>query len=187
MHTKLIPSFSMSVKVQWLSSSRTCSHRETNVTYLWIYVVNRNLIKLEQHCRKNWWSKADNSFLHTALNSLACVVWLYLWASQVAQKVKNLPAVQESWVWLLGQEDPLEKEMATHSSILVWRIPWTQEPGGLQSIGSQRVGQDWSDLARTHAINAFSKVVQFEVNTWVNPLSHSQSHILTMNMRKPKV
>ena len=49
----------------------------------------------------------------------------------------------------LGQEDPLEKEMATHSSILAWRIPWTEEPGGLQSIGSQRVGYDKRDLAHT--------------------------------------
>ena len=52
-------------------------------------------------------------------------------ASLVAQIVKNPPAMQEPRVWLLGQEDPLEKEMATHSSILAWRIPWTEEPGGL--------------------------------------------------------
>ena len=52
--------------------------------------------------------------------------------------VKNLPAMQETQVRSLGQEDPLEKEMATHSSILAWRIPWTEEPGGLQSMGSQR-------------------------------------------------
>jgi len=51
--------------------------------------------------------------------------------------VKNLLAMQETWVQVLGQEDPLEKEMATHSSILAWRIPWTEEPGGLQSVGSQ--------------------------------------------------
>ena len=60
----------------------------------------------------------------------------------VAQSVKNLPAVQETWVRSLGWEDPLEKEMATHSSILAWKIPWTEEPGGLQSMGSQRVGHD---------------------------------------------
>ena len=56
--------------------------------------------------------------------------------------VKNLPAVQETQVPSLGEEDPLEKGMATHSSILAWRIPSTEEPGGLQSMGSQRVGQD---------------------------------------------
>ena len=56
--------------------------------------------------------------------------------------VKNLPAVQETLVRSLGWEDPLDKEMATHSSILVWRIPWTEEPGGLQSMGSPRVGHE---------------------------------------------
>ena len=56
--------------------------------------------------------------------------------------VKNLPALQETQVQSLGQEDPLEEEMATHSSILAWRIPWTEEPGGLQSMGLQRVGHD---------------------------------------------
>ena len=55
---------------------------------------------------------------------------------------KNLPAMQETWVLSLGREDPLEEGMATHSSILAWRIPWTEEPGRLQSIGSQRVGHD---------------------------------------------
>ena len=58
------------------------------------------------------------------------------------QLLKNLPAVQETWVQSLGWEDPLEKEMATHSSILAWKISWTEEPGGLQSMGSQRVGND---------------------------------------------
>ena len=55
----------------------------------------------------------------------------------MAQLVKNLPAMQDTLVRFLGQEDPLEKEMATHSNILAWRIPWTEEPGGLQSMGSQ--------------------------------------------------
>ena len=58
--------------------------------------------------------------------------------------VKNLPAMQETWVQFLGQEDPLEKEMATHSSILNWRIPWTLEPGGLQSMG---VTKSWTQLS----------------------------------------
>ena len=63
-------------------------------------------------------------------------------ASLAAWLVKNLPAVQETQVTSLGQEDPLEGEMATHSSVLAWRIPWTEEPGGLQSMGLQRVGRD---------------------------------------------
>ena len=60
----------------------------------------------------------------------------------MAQMVKNLPTKQETRVRSLGQEDPLEKGMATHSSILAWRIPWREEPGGLPSMGSQRVGHD---------------------------------------------
>ena len=63
-------------------------------------------------------------------------------ASLVAQVVKNLPAMQETQVRSLGWEDPLEKGMATHSRILAWRIPWTEQPGGLQSMGSQRAGHD---------------------------------------------
>ena len=60
----------------------------------------------------------------------------------VAQMVKNLPAMQVTWVQSLSQENPLEKGVATYSSILAWKIPWTEEPGSLQSKGSQRVGQD---------------------------------------------
>ena len=60
----------------------------------------------------------------------------------MTQLAKNLPAVQETWVQSLGWEDPLEKGMVTHSIILAWRIPWMEEPGGLQSVGSQRVRYD---------------------------------------------
>ena len=67
-------------------------------------------------------------------------IWyLEVRASLVAQTVKRLPTVQETWVQSLGWEDPLEKKMATHSSIHAWKIPWTEEPGGLQPMGSQRV------------------------------------------------
>ena len=65
-----------------------------------------------------------------------------MYASLVAQTVKRLPAVRETRVQSLGWEDPLEKEMATHSSTLAWKIPWREEPGGLQSMGSQRVRHD---------------------------------------------
>ena len=68
------------------------------------------------------------------------VSWYY--ASLVAQLVKRLPAMQETWVRSLGWEDPLEKEMVSHSSTLAWKIPWTEEPGRLQSMGLQRVGHD---------------------------------------------
>ena len=66
----------------------------------------------------------------------------YSRASLVTQSIKNLPALQETWVRSPGREGSLEKEIATPSSILAWRIPWTEEPGGLQSMGSQRVRQD---------------------------------------------
>ena len=66
-----------------------------------------------------------------------------IWASLVAQMVKNLPVIQGTWVPSLGWEDPLEKGTATHSSILAWRISWTEGPGMLQSMGLQRVGHDW--------------------------------------------
>ena len=66
-------------------------------------------------------------------------MYINYWASLVAQWLKNLPAIQETGVRSLGREDPLGKETATHSSILAWEIPWTEETGGLQSLGSQRV------------------------------------------------
>ena len=71
-------------------------------------------------------------------------IFLRRWrASLVAEVVKNLPVKQEMRVQSLGQVDPLEKDMTAHSSIVSWEIPWTEEPGGLQSMGSQRVGHDW--------------------------------------------
>ena len=70
--------------------------------------------------------------------------------SLVAQTVKRLPIMRETWVRSLGQEDPLEKEMAAHSSILAWKIPWTEEPGRLQSMGSQRVRHNWA-TSLTHS------------------------------------
>ena len=70
----------------------------------------------------------------------------------MAQTVKSLPAMQEIQVQSLDQEDPLEKGMAIHSSILAWRIPWTEEPGKLQSIGLQRVGHDRTIKTHTHSV-----------------------------------
>ena len=88
----------------------------------------------------------------------------------MAQTVKNLPAMLETWVQPLSQEDPLEKGMATHSSILGWRTPWTEEPGGLQSMGSPRVGHDW--VTNTHTHRAAKR-------TWLNdthtPPPHTHS------------
>ena len=75
-----------------------------------------------------------------------------IWTFHSDKEVKNLPATQkpqEMWAWSLGQEDPLKEDMATHSSILAWRISWTEDHEELESIGSQRVGHDWSDLRHT--------------------------------------
>ena len=82
-------------------------------------------------------------------------------ASLVAQRLKRLPARRETWVQSLGREDPLEKEMATHSSILAWRIPWTEEPGRLQSMGLQRVGHDWA--------------TSLSLSTWHHQAAHETS------------
>ena len=73
----------------------------------------------------------------------------YSWPSQVAQMVKNLPAMQKTWVQSLSWEDPLEKGIATHSSILAWRIPWTEEPGRLQFLGSQGIRHNWATFTFT--------------------------------------
>ena len=94
----------------------------------------------------------------TTGKTIALSVW---GASQLSQMVKNLPAMQETQVQSLVGEDPLEKEMATHSSIFAWRIPWTEEPDGLQSVGLQRVDMivqltlDYTDLCRQRDVSAF--------------------------------
>ena len=88
---------------------------------------------------------------HTWIWSPAFGVLTFSRASLVVQRVKNLPVMQETEVWFLGWEDNLEEEMATHSSTLAWKIPWTEEPGGLQSMMLQRVGHDRPRArARTH-------------------------------------
>ena len=81
-------------------------------------------------------------FLRDHSTSVELTSLPFKWASPVAKMVKNLPAIRETWVRSLGQEDPLEKGMATHSSILSWRIPWTDKPGGLEFMGLQIVKHD---------------------------------------------
>ena len=90
----------------------------------------------------------------------------------MAQTVKNLPPMQETRVWSLGWEDTLEEGMVTHSSILAWRIPWTEESRGLQSIGLQRVGHDWSDLAHTWVRNTSLKMPKKIKTSSTGHLSH---------------
>ena len=83
-------------------------------------------------------------------SSILGTPFYFAWASLVAQRVKCPLAMRETWVRSLDREDPLEKEMATHSSTLAWKIPWTEKPGRLQSMGSQRVGHDGA-TKHTHA------------------------------------
>ena len=88
--------------------------------------------------------------------------------------------MQEMWemrVQSLGREDPLEEEMATHSSILVWKISWTEEPGGLQSMGSQRIGRDWSNLEHTHReVEVARTTLATESGTWDKFCNYEQEH-----------
>ena len=114
----------LNYKHEKLSLVRECVSIEITKVFIWIKVIMHHIKICEKHvCR----------------------------ASLVAQSVKHLPTMRETQVRSLGQEDPLEKEMATHSSTLAWKIPWTKEPGRLQSMGSQRVGHDWV-TSLTHSI-----------------------------------
>ena len=106
------------------------SHTQELDTKAWIqWCVQRDFMERKQMLLE-----------HSLGRSVRCCD---VWRVILAQTVKNLPAVQETWVWSLGQEDPLEKGMAIHSSILAWRIPWAEESGSLWSRGSQRVRHDW--------------------------------------------
>ena len=103
-----------------------------------------------------------------------CQVLSSTWTSLVAQTVKNLPAMQESQVWFQGWEDPQERGMATHSSILAWRIPWTEEPG-VQSTGSQNVRHNWVTKyththTHTHArtYTELNFINEFSFNLYIN-------------------
>ena len=86
----------------------------------------------------------------------------------MAQMAKNLPTMQDTWVWSQGWEYPLVKEMATHSSILVWWIPWTEEPGGLQPRGLQRVGHNW---VTEHSTQSNSVLDDYTIRKWMTTKS----------------
>ena len=105
--------------------------------------------------------------------------WLtWFWgASRVAQRGKHLPAMQETWVWSLGQEDPLEKEMAIYSSTLAWKIPWTEKPSRLQSMGLQRVGHDWATSLSFFLSTWFFSLYWNLTFSWA--LSYSPIQIIT--------
>ena len=105
-----------------------------------------------------------------------CLLYHNLRASLVTQMVKNLPAMRKSWVWSLGWEDPLEEGMATHSSILAWRIPRTEEPGRLQSIESHRVRHDWRDLSHMPTPGWTSK--KKSLLSWNSHSFHTNKYIM---------
>ena len=121
----------------------------------------------------------NGSLGHWTTREVSC--WVYL--KVVAQMVKHLPAMRETQVRFLGQEDPLEKEMAIHSSILVWKIPWTEEPDRLQSMGSQRVGHDWATSLNLSNILClhFGLLLHCQMFLPVKPLKFSaQNHFPTL-------
>ena len=108
-----------------------------------------------------------------------CHAWIWisfdrahLWTSLVAQMIMNLPEVQETQIWVLSGEDPLEKGMATHSNILAWRIPWTEESGGLQSIGLQRVRHDWVTFTFFHFTHELPPSTPHWRCSWLFPTLH---------------
>ena len=120
-----------------------------DITYMWNLRRNdtNKLTKQKQTHRlrkKLMVARGKGWLVPLGRSSIHCCIYFFnlLWASLVAQRVKRLPAIQETWVRSLGQEDPLEKEMAIHSSTLAWKILWTEKPGRLQSMGSQRVRHD---------------------------------------------
>ena len=114
------------------------SSRKIMIYILIFYLQKKNILNVTRKLCEFFDSVLTEHLLCTQFNMYSCKTW----ASLVAQMVKNLPAMWETQVWSLGWEESLEREMATHSSILVWRILWTEEPGGLQTVGLQRVGHD---------------------------------------------
>ena len=114
------------------------------------YLNNLSSVKCE-NTSKNIYSWIPSQAPH--IHSAESYVILFL-IFPVAHMVKILPAMRETWVWSLVQEDPLEKGMAIHSSILAWRIPWTEEPDRLHFVGSQRVRHDW--VTKTSTVTATS-------------------------------
>ena len=135
------------------ASNRGCSHRGPKS-------LDESFIEL------TFLMKPSPMGMSAFLQLLSAVCWLHVHspnlmrASLVAQTVKNLPAIQETWVPSLGQEDPLEEKLATLSRILTWRIPRTEEPGGLQSMRSQRARHDWETNPWTHTQTLKSGVAQ---------------------------
>ena len=120
--------------VQW----ETCGRFSAKWDRIWAVFLKDPTVQTH---RMHNTESGPNALNYRLLGTMRC---LHRGDSLVAQPVKNLPAMKETRVWSLGWEDPLEEGMATHSSILAWEIPWTEEPGALQPMESRRVGHDWA-------------------------------------------
>ena len=118
-------------------------HFHRDKSRLWSLIHSETQILLPVWDSPTSWALSQGRPKVSTMCKCLCFRYIY-WASLVAQRLKCLPAILETWVRSLGREYPLEKKMATHCSILAWRIPWTEEPEGLQFTGSQRVGHDWA-------------------------------------------
>ena len=157
-----------------------CNWEGLIFNFQWIYFCDFNpflLLNIHKGLSQGDWGFHGSSVIKTPSFQHGGVwvwslVWELLWGeakkppkkqfrTSMAQMVKNLPAIRETQFWSLGWEDPLEKAMATYSGILAWRIPWTEEPGGLQSMGSQRFWHDWETT------------LSFREITWVTHLWRS--------------
>ena len=109
------------------------------------------------------WATRDAPCIYIHTHTHIYIIYIYI-VSLVAQMVKDLPAMWETQVQSLVQEDPLEKEMATHSSMLAWKIPWTEKTGGLQSMGSQRVRLNWATNTYTNTHIYIYGLDEFQLN-----------------------
>ena len=123
-------------------------------------------------CVTGWGCVATGGSRNMPPGAVRFAVWFRLcyrlnWASLVAQTVKNLSAMWRAWVWSLTWVDPLEKGMATHTSVLAWRIPLTEEPGGLQSMESQRVGHHWVTNTHTHTQRDWLELHRWMCISWI--------------------
>ena len=132
----------------WKDNVHSCSY---GVLYLTLFPLMHSFIRFSRDPR-----------MEVCANLLMQVIdecYRGIWVSLVAQMIKNPSAMQETWVWSLGWEDFLGKEMTNHTSILAWRIPWTEEPGGIQSMGLQRFRHDWATNTLFHFIAVYSIIL----------------------------
>ena len=132
----------------------------------WNYLCKPGMQSMSELRRAQSWDYPSRGRGHNYADS-------WFWASSDGSAVTNGPAMQERQVRSLAQEYPLEEKTATHSVILAWRIPWTQEPGGLQSLESQRIRHDWSNLA-----------VEFKISILMTQISHYFSRELSARVHR---